>query len=116
MSESASSQHNSNTVVPTAVFKGDPSPEDIVDQLFHNLLSRRPSHSEKTNCLRSCADVRGLSREVQRICASPEYKLKTFQDIPHPPGHYYSPINNTKALDAKAMAERQRTISIDEIR
>lgn len=82
----------------------------IVESLYRRVLRRAPGAEELEFWTARSTDLASIPSLIDAFFESEEYKGLVRQDLlGHPPGHYYSPINNVFDLDAEGFEKNRRS-------
>lgn len=84
---------------------------ELVSCLYTYMLRREPSPDELKLWIKRLSESGHSIQEIFRLFAnSDEFKRKSFvHELPHPIGHYYSPIVNISELDLETLVSLPRT-------
>lgn len=81
----------------------------IIEELYRRILQREPAGDELLFWASRCPDMASIPAVIGAFFESKEYKdLNGASLLGHPPGHYYSPINNVSNLDPRRFEENRR--------
>lgn len=82
----------------------------IVRTLYTRVLGRDPQSDELAFWTEQCHDLSAVPRVITGFFESEEYQARQGTVPGHPPGHFYSPINDPSTLDSAKLEAARRNL------